>query len=176
MLRNQVTLCDMTEKELGVYPKEDAHREGKLHRAFSVFLFDGNKMLIQKRAKTKYHTPSLWTNACCSHPRLGEDVVRSGELRTKEELGIDVKLKFLYSFVYYYRFKNDLAEYEYDNVLVGDYSGEVYLDPEEADDYKWIDLDELKTDVENNPDKYTPWFIIILPEILKYKKNNMVKL
>ena len=173
MLRNQVTLCDLFENELGVYPKADAHREGKLHRAFSVFLFDGNKMLIQKRAKNKYHTPSLWTNACCSHPRLNEDVTLSAELRTQEELGINVKLKHIYSFVYYYKFREDLIEYEYDNVMIGEYSGEVIPDPEEAEECKWVDLDELAQDVKDNPSKYTPWFIICLPEIIKYRKSNL---
>ena len=170
MLRNEVVVCDMFENELMTYPKDKAHKEGKLHRAFSVFLFDGNKMLIQKRASTKYHTPNLWTNACCSHPRLHEDVVKSGELRTKEELGINVKLKKIFSFVYYYKFKEDLIEYEYDNVLIGDYSGEVYLDSEEASDYKWIDIKELVKEVENNPQDFTPWFIVCLPKVLEYLK------
>ncbi|MBQ7306912.1 MAG: NUDIX domain-containing protein, partial [Clostridia bacterium] len=125
MLRNEVVLCDLFENEIEVCPKMEAHIKGKLHRAFSVFLFDGTKMLIQKRADTKYHTPSLWTNACCSHPRLKEDVVKSAEERTFEELRINVKLKKLFSFVYYYKFRENLIEYEYDNVLVGEYSGEL---------------------------------------------------
>ena len=167
MLRNSVVLCDLKGVEKEVCPKMEAHIEGKLHRAFSVFLFDGKKMLIQKRADTKYHTPSLWTNACCSHPRLNEDVVLSGELRTKEELGIDVKLRQLFQFTYYYKFKNDLTEYEYDFVLAGEYSGKVYLDKEEASEYKWIDIDELYKWVGEKPEEFTPWFIICLDRVIK---------
>lgn len=171
MLRNEVVLCDLFENELEICSKVEAHKEGKLHRAFSVFLFDKNKMLIQKRAEQKYHTPSLWTNACCSHPRLNEDVVESAELRTFEELGINAKLKKLFSFVYYYKFKEDLIEYEYDNVLIGEYSGEINLDPEEASEYMWIEIDNLCEWVRTKPYEFTPWFIICMPKVLEFLKK-----
>lgn len=171
MLRNEVTLCDMFENEIGVCSKEEAHREGKLHRAFSVFLINGNKVMIQKRAKTKYHTPSLWTNSCCSHTRKGENVVESAEKRCYEELGINVKLKKIFDFVYYYKFREDLIEYEYDNVLIGNYNGEFNLDKEEAEDYKWVEINDLLNMVVNEPSKFTPWFIICLPKIAKYINN-----
>ena len=170
MLRKNVVLTNYNDEELAECSKEQAHKEGLLHRAFSVFLFNGNKMLIQKRASTKYHTPSLWTNACCSHPQLNEDVVVSATKRCYEELGIktELKLKELFNFVYYYKFKEDLIEYELDHVLVGDYDGEVVLDPEEASDSLWIEINDLLNWVKEKPFEFTPWFIICLKKVVKY--------
>ena len=172
MLRNLVTLVDLKDNQLGVSEKTEAHKKGLLHRAFSVFLFNGNKMLIQKRAATKYHTPNLWTNACCSHPQLNEDVIVSAELRCKEELGIttELNLKEIFNFVYFYKFSEDLIEYELDHVLVGEYNGEVVLDPEEASEIMWIDINALLNWVQDKPQEFTPWFIICLTKVCKNKK------
>lgn len=171
MLRNEVTLVDIYDNEIETCSKDLAHKEGKLHRAFSVFLINGNKMLLQKRAATKYHTPSLWTNACCSHPKLRENVVLSAEKRTFEELGINVKLNEVYSFMYFYKFKEDLIEYEYDHVMLGNFEGEVTLDPEETSEVKWVEFETLAQWMKNSPKEFTPWFLICCPEILKRIKN-----
>ena len=173
MLRNLVTLIDLNDNQLGTCEKAEAHKKGLLHRAFSVFLFNGNKMLIQKRAATKYHTPNLWTNACCSHPQLNEDVVLSAELRCKEELGITkpLTLKEVFNFVYFYKFREDLIEYELDHVLMGEYNGEVVLDPEEASEVMWIEIDDLLKWVQEKPQEFTPWFIICLTKVIDKYKN-----
>ena len=173
MLRRNVVLTNFNDEELEICSKEQAHKEGLLHRAFSVFLFNGTKMLIQKRASTKYHTPSLWTNACCSHPQFGENIVLSATKRCKEELGITqpLNLKEIYNFVYFYKFKEDLIEYELDHVLVGEYSGEIFLDKEEASEVMWIEIDDLLKWVQEKPQEFTPWFIICLKEVIKHKKD-----
>ena len=167
MERNELVLVDVFDNEICEITKQEAHKTPKLHRAFSVFLIDGDKMLIQKRADTKYHTPSLWTNACCSHPKMGEDVVKSAERRTEEELGIKVKLKEIFTFTYCEKFREDLYEYEFDHVMLGNFSGEVNIDKEEASEVKWISKDELAKSIKDNPEIYTPWFLICCPKILK---------
>jgi len=123
-------------------------------------------LLLQQRASTKYHTPSLWTNTCCSHPRVGELIQEAAERRLKEEMGISCELKRIFSFIYKAEFDNSLTEYEYDHVFVGEFEDEPVLNPEEVDSYKWISIDELKKDVDQSPEKYTPWFKIILQKYL----------
>ncbi len=162
-LRNEVVLVDMNDQEIGVCEKMKAHKESLLHRAFSVFLFRGDQVLLQKRASCKYHCGGLWTNTCCSHPGKGEDVVASAKKRLVEEMGIHTDhLKEVHSFVYCAQFANGLTEFEYDHVIVGEYDGEYILDPEEVDEIKWMNLDQLKKDMMLRPKAYTPWFIIAL--------------
>ena len=173
MERNELVRVDIFDNELGPIAKMEAHTEPILHRAFSVYLINKNKeMLIQKRASHKYHSPDLWANSCCSHPRMGEDVVESAEKRMIEELGFTTKVKELFKFNYLCEFRKDLYEYEVDHVLLGEYNGSVVLNPEEASDYKWISLDELSRDILENPTKYSHWFIISAPNVIEYIKNN----
>ncbi|MGN1344658.1 MAG: isopentenyl-diphosphate Delta-isomerase [Traorella sp.] len=167
----QVILVNYDDGFEGVEEKMKAHESGLLHRAFSVFLFHDEKILIQKRASSKYHCGSLWTNTCCSHPRLNESVLEAALRRLDEELGIVVDhLDEVGHFVYYYPFSNGLIEYEYDHVLIGEYDGDYQLNYEEVDDLKWVDIQEVKEDVRLNPSKYTPWFIVALNMALEKRK------
>ena len=139
-----------------------------MHRAFSVFLVNSKgEILIQKRAQDKYHSPGLWANACCSHPRSGEDVISSAESRMQEELGCSCKLKELFNFVYLNKFNDNLYEYEIDHVLLGYYDGPINLDPTEASEYMWISPESLAKDLVQNPTKYSSWFIICAPRVIK---------
>lgn len=157
----KVILVDMNDREIGTMEKMEAHEKARLHRAFSVFLFQGNQVLLQKRASSKYHCGGLWTNTCCSHPESGESVTDAAFRRLQEELGIQVdELREVHSFVYHHAFDNGLTEFEYDHVLVGEYDGSWMENPEEVDEVKWVDIDELKEDIASNPKKYTPWFIV----------------
>jgi len=163
----KVILVDKKDNQIGVEEKLKAHQDSKLHRAFSIFIFNAKgELLLQQRASTKYHTPSLWTNTCCSHPRVGELIQEAAERRLKEEMGISCELKRIFSFIYKAEFDNSLTEYEYDHVFVGEFEDEPVLNPEEVDSYKWISIDELKKDVDQSPEKYTPWFKIILQKYL----------
>ena len=171
MDRNNVVLVDIFDNEKGIMSKTLAHKSPNLHRAFSVFLYHDNKMLIQKRAASKYHSPNKWANACCSHPRSKENIKESAIKRLKEELNVSCNIEELYSFIYMSKYNDDLFEYELDHVFIGEYNGEVKLDKNEASEYKWIDIKELSDDLVNNPNKYATWFIICAPIVIKELLN-----
>ncbi|HLD57519.1 MAG TPA: isopentenyl-diphosphate Delta-isomerase [archaeon] len=162
----QVILVDEKDKEIGLEEKIKAHKEGKLHRAFSVFVFNQKgEMLLQRRALTKYHSGGLWTNTCCSHPRKGEDVDKAASRRLKEEMGFSCGLKEVFSFIYKTGFDNGLMEHEFDHVFVGAYESEPKINPEEVAEYKWVTMEDLLKDVKKNPQNYTFWFKEILKKV-----------
>ena len=164
-----VILVDQADRPVGRMEKQEAHRKGLLHRAFSVFLLDGSKLLIQRRALDKYHCGGLWSNTCCSHPAPGEPVLLAAELRLDEELGIkNARLRELDTFLYRAAFPNGLAEHELDHVLLGEYSGPVQPDPMEIAQVRWIDLEELQRDLQAFPQWYTPWFPPALTLVLRH--------
>jgi len=158
---------------VGEEEKIRAHENGgKLHRAFSVFIFNSKaELMLQKRAASKYHCGGLWTNTCCSHPRPGESVEAAAHRKLRQEMGFDTELREILSFVYRAGFENGLTEHELDHVLIGEFDGEPELNPEEAESWKWVSLDEVKADVEKHPEKYTPWFRIVLDRVIKYVKS-----
>lgn len=164
-----VVLVNMRDDKIGLEEKMAAHEKALLHRAFSVFLYHDDKILLQKRASSKYHCGGLWTNTCCSHPRDGETVTEAAIRRLKEEVDIVVKeLEEIHSFVYHYPFANGLTEFEYDHILVGEYKGSYSSNPEEVDEMKWVQVDELLADIQKNPKVYTPWFIVALMKVIEY--------
>ena len=163
MQEEKVVLVDKDNNQIGLMPKMEAHLKGKLHRAFSVIIFNSDgKILIQKRASTKYHTPNLWSNTCCSHQREGEDNEKAGKRRLNEEMGFKTKLYNFCSFIYRVEFSNGLIEYENDHVLLGVFDGNPKPNPKEVDDWKWIDIDILFDEMRTSPQHYTAWFIIII--------------
>lgn len=169
MKEEQVILVNERDEQIGLMPKMEAHKKALLHRAFSVFVFnDRNELMIQRRALDKYHSPGLWTNTCCSHQREGESNIDAGKRRLQEEMGFTTNLKDTISFIYKAPFDNGLTEHEFDHILVGYYNDEPHLNPEEADDYKWVGLEELKLDMKKNPEIYTEWFKIIFDKYYKH--------
>jgi isopentenyl-diphosphate delta-isomerase len=159
----EVVLVDAHDRAVGTMEKMEAHRKGALHRAFSVLLFNKKgELLLQKRAKTKYHSGGLWTNTCCSHPRPGEPVLEAANRKLMQEMGIKANLKTAFSFVYQATFDNGLHEHEFDHVLTDTFEGEPRLNPEEAEDWKWMSLENLEQDMERYPHAYTAWFKILL--------------
>lgn len=167
-MEDQLILVDMRDHEIGSIGKMAAHSQGKLHRAFSIFIIHDNKMLIQRRSKEKYHSGGKWANACCSHMRVGEKLEESVHRRLSEELGIDCELKEIYSFTYYSKYKENLAEYEYDHVFVGDYYGQVFPNPEEIEEIEWIEIEELEKRVIQKPDSFATWFLIAVSKVIAY--------
>ena len=154
-MKEMVILVDNNDNQLGLMEKIEAHEKAILHRAFSVFILnDNNELLLQKRALSKYHSPGLWTNTCCSHPRHGESVINAGLRRLKEEMGFETEISSLLSFIYKAEFDNGLTEHEFDHVLVGRYNKNPSINKSEVSDWKWTDLDFLKKDVVSNPDLY----------------------
>lgn len=170
-MADNILLVDVFDNEIGYAEKIEAHEKQLLHRAFSVFIHNGDKLLVQRRNPNKYHSGGLIANACCSHQREGESLHESVERRLAEELGIKVDVRELFSFVYYKKFENGLAEYEFDHVFLGEYNGEIKPNPEEIDDAFWMSADELAEDLKLNPEKYAAWFITAAPRVLAALKD-----
>ena len=170
-MNNYVVLVDYKDNPLGVCSKEDAHKKPLLHRAFSIFLYNGTKVLLQKRAETKYHSAGLITNSCCSHPKMEEDIILNAKDRLVEEINIKVEeLKEIGTFVYYNKFNDNLYEYEYDHVLIGKYNGKFKENLEEASWTGWVEVEDVKKDVVENPSKYCVWFLTAFKMFLDYLK------
>jgi len=164
----QVVLLDENNNEIGIGEKIKVHEQGKLHRAFSIFVFNSNReLLLQKRSKNKYHSGGLWSNTCCSHPRPGEKIEEAAHRRLKEEMGFDCKLKNAFSFNYNVRLGN-LFENELDYVFIGKFNGSPFINSEEVEDWKRISLDELKRELEENSFNYSYWFKIAFPKVISF--------
>ena len=162
-MEERVVLVDETDHEVGTAPKLSAHVEGKLHRAVSVFVFNGEgNTLLQRRAATKYHSAELWSNTCCGHPRPGESTADAAHRRLMEEMGFDCPLHRLFDFVYETRLSNDLVEHECDHVFVGRFDGTPEPNQQEVDDWRWVAVDQVMVDQARNPERYTAWFRIAL--------------
>ncbi|MDR9401288.1 MAG: isopentenyl-diphosphate Delta-isomerase [Psychroflexus sp.] len=173
-MKENVLLVDEKDQLLGKMEKIEAHEKGLLHRAFSVFVYnDQNELLLQKRAESKYHTPGLWTNTCCSHQRENESNIEAGKRRLQEEMGFTTDLENQFSFIYKAPFSNGLTEHEYDHILIGYYNGQPKPNPEEVADWKWMSLDEIEKDLHQHPDRYTAWFKILSEKYLAELKNNL---
>ena len=167
MKENNIVLVDIFDNKVGVSSKYEAHRTGKLHRAFSVFLYHKDMMLIQKRALHKYHSGGLWSNACCSHPTDGADLKDFIRQRMYEEMQIKCPVEEVFQFTYFHKFNDALFEYEYDHVFIGEYEGDFRLNVEEADDAKWINFKELAALLMEQPKLFSVWFLIAAPKVMK---------
>lgn len=158
----RVILVNEQDKEIATAEKLVAHEQNLLHRAFSVFIFrqyNELEILLQQRALNKYHSPGLWTNTCCSHPRPNESVIAAGERRLKEEFGFTVPLKQLSSFHYNAHFPNGLSENEIDHVLIGILDDTTRVKPNSAEihAFRWITPADLKAEIAAHPEQFTPW-------------------
>jgi isopentenyl-diphosphate delta-isomerase len=163
----EVILVSPQDEEIGYMEKMEAHQLGLLHRAFSVFLFNSKgEMLLQKRAISKYHSGGLWTNACCSHPRKGETIEQAASRRTREELGCEPELQKIHSFIYKAALDNNLTEYEFDHVLFGNYEGEINLNVDEVSEIVYLPIQQIRQEMNEQPDKFTVWFKIIFEEVI----------
>ena len=164
-----VILVDENDAPVGREEKMKAHEKGMLHRAFSIFIFNGRgELLLQRRALSKYHSAGLWTNTCCSHPHPSEDVIEAAHRKLVQEMGFDCELKEAFHFRYTAKLDAGLTENEFDHVLIGTYNKDPILNPDEADDFKWAPIEWLKADILKNPDKYTVWFKICFEKVLRY--------
>ena len=171
-MQEHVILVDHTGKEIGTQEKMQAHREGKLHSAFSIFIFNAvGELLLQRRTRTKYHSGGLWTNTCCSHPRPGESYYSAARRRLNEEMGFDCELTGLFSFIYHIQLDNSLFEHELDHVFVGHYNGQPTPNPSEVDDWKWMNISALKQDVQETPESYTYWFKLALDRVVEQSQK-----
>ena len=162
MKNENVVLVDRNDNPIGLMPKLEAHEKGVLHRAFSVFILNQKgQLMLQRRALDKYHSPGLWTNTCCSHPRESEGNIEAGVRRLKEEMGFTTPLKPMFSFIYKSKFDNGLTEHEFDHVLLGYYDKQPLINTIEVSEWKWMSLDKIILEIKNKPEDFTVWFKII---------------
>lgn len=157
-MKQKVILVDDFDCAIGSADKMKAHEEGLLHRAFSAFIVNNrDELLLQKRAGSKYHSPGLWTNTCCSHPAPGEALQLAAEKRLVEEMGISCSLTWLFKFRYKASFENKLTEHEIDHVFLGKYDANPIPNPDEVEDWRWVNMESLKVDLNQHPHLYTYW-------------------
>lgn len=154
-----VILVDEKDNEIGTQDKLQAHKDGNLHRAISVFVTHGDEILLQQRADEKYHSAKLWSNTCCSHPRPGEKTVDAAKRRLQEEMGVECELKHCGSFIYREELENGLIEHELDHVFLGVLQDptDFCINPSEAKDAKWMSTTALETDLKKHPERYSSW-------------------
>ncbi len=162
MQTERVILVDERDQPLGTMEKMEAHRQGLLHRAISVFIFNREgRLLLQQRALHKYHSGGLWTNTCCSHPSPGEETSAAAHRRLREEMGLETPLHFAFTFLYHAPFDNGLVEHELDHVFIGRTDQIPTVNPEEVADYRWVSMAEIEREIQADPEAYTAWFKLI---------------
>lgn len=173
----EVILVNERDEPIGTMEKIEAHRKAVLHRAFSVFIFNGKgEMLLQQRALNKYHSAGLWTNACCSHPAPGEDTAAAAHRRLGEELGFNTGLKKIFDFTYQTAFDNGLIEHEFDHVFAGVYEQRITPNAEEVKDICYKSLEDIQQSLQTHPQKYTSWFHIAFPKVKEWaEKEGLVQ-
>jgi len=171
-MEDEVILVDEKDKVQGKEFKTAAHEKGMLHRAFSIFIYNTRgEVLLQQRALNKYHSPGLWTNACCSHPRPGETIEEAGKRRLKEELGFETELERIGNFVYRHEFENGLTEYEFDHVLAGEYEGLLIPDYAEVMGTDFKTIEQIKNELAGNPGNFTIWFPEAFQKFVDWKNK-----
>ena len=159
------TIPAWVEGDLAPVDKLEVHRRGLRHPAVSVFVMDGESTLLQRRALTKYHTPGLWANACCTHPRWDEAAAACAARRLREELGIDgLRLEARDRVEYRADVGGNLIEHEVVDLFTAEAGPELGVtpDPAEVAEVRWIGLDELRAEIAAGPDAFTPWLRIYL--------------
>ena len=175
MKEDNVILVNENDEPIGLMPKMEAHEKAVLHRAFSVFVLNkNNQLMLQQRAAHKYHSPLLWTNTCCSHQKENETNLEAGNRRLMEEMGFQTPLKELFHFIYKAPFDNGLTEHELDHVMIGFYESEPNINLEEVESWKWMDIEAVKADIDENPQFYTVWFKIIFDKFYHYFEEHTI--
>lgn len=170
-----VILVDENDVPIGIMEKMEAHQKALLHRAFSIFIFNNKEeMLLHKRSDKKYHSPGLWTNACCSHPQPNEGTLESALNRLQMEMGFTTDLSEVFNFTYKANFDNGLTEHEFDHVFIGNYNGDILPNEDEVSDYCFMSMKEIKNSIQLYPHKYTEWFKIAFPKVEDYLALNPV--
>ena len=162
----RVILVDENDNEIGVMEKMEAHEKAILHRAISVFIFNSKgEWLIHQRTFDKYHSKGLWTNTSCSHPAPSETSLEAAHRRLDHEMGLAADLAEIFHFTYIQELENGLTEHEIDHVFWGISDIVPEPHPNEVLSYKYINYNDLKTDVDTNPEEYTAWFKLIYERV-----------
>ena len=165
--KDRIILTDALGEQRGTATKEEAHRQGLAHLAFSVLLYrdtpGGREYLLCRRAQGKYHSGGLWANSCCSHPREGEDLLDAAKRRVREELGCTLACpRKLGVFLYRAQFPGSICEYEYDHVLAGRMEGSLCPDPREVSAWEWVTAPEVNRRLLEAPETFAVWAFTVL--------------
>jgi isopentenyl-diphosphate Delta-isomerase len=172
MASDYVILVDKNDNALGTMEKLAAHQLGKLHRAFSVFVFNNKgQLLLQQRAHDKYHSAGKWSNTCCSHPRAGEQNIEAAKRRLKEEMGLECELSYGFNFIYRTDFSNGLCEHEFDHVFFGTTDVLPVINPQEVAGFTYMGLEEINDHLKQKPDDYTEWFKICFDRVIEHHQK-----
>jgi isopentenyl-diphosphate delta-isomerase len=159
----EVILVDRNDRKMGLAEKMEAHRKGMLHRAISVYIFNSKgQIMMQQRAKGKYHSGLLWSNTCCTNCYKGETAVGSAHRALRNEMGFDCKLQEAFSTIYRTKVGTDMTENEFLHVFFGTYNKNPRINKDEAKAWKWMGFKELISDVKRNPQNYTSWLKVLL--------------
>ena len=165
----KVILVDENDNPLGEIEKIEAHKKALLHRAFSIFIFnDRDELMLQQRAAHKYHSPELWTNTCCSHPKPGETLSEAAHRRLPQEMGFDCKMEKIFDFIYKAKLDKDLTEHEFDHVFFGRYNKSPHINREETGKWKWMKMEDIDDDMKTQPENYTVWFRLAFQKVYDY--------
>ncbi len=168
-----VILVNEQDQQIGIMEKMAAHIVPRLHRAFSIFIFNSKgELLLQQRALSKYHSPGLWTNTCCSHPHDGESLEQATSRRLMEEMGLHCEMHEVFTFIYKAPVGLGLIEHEFDHVWFGQSDDTPIINTEEVESYKYMNLDDIADDMKAHPECYTEWFKISFDEITKHVNKN----
>ena len=172
MMEEYVVLVNTLDQKEGTMEKMEAHRKGRLHRAFSVFILNSRgELLLQQRAHHKYHSGGLWTNTCCSHPRDEEAVLDAGKRRLIEEMGMQCQLEKGFDFIYRSELDGGLVEHEFDHVLFGISDVKPSPNSEEVADYRYVSFADLRLEMNSKPDSFTTWFRICFERAADHLKK-----
>ena len=164
-----VVLVNEKDSQIGIMEKMAAHIVPRLHRAFSIFIFNSKgELLLQQRALSKYHSPGLWTNTCCSHPRNGESLEQATARRLQEEMGMTCELHEVFTFIYKAPVGLGLIEHEYDHVFFGQSDATPVINIDEVESWKYMSLDDIAEDLKVHPEQYTEWFKISFDKIVQH--------
>jgi isopentenyl-diphosphate Delta-isomerase len=168
-MEDHVILVDENDRQVGTMPKREAHEGGFLHRAFSVFIFNSKgELLLQQRSLSKYHSPGLWTNTCCSHPRETESIENAAKRRLKEEMGLSCELEKKFDFVYKTSFDNGLTEHEFDHVFFGRSNQFPVINTDEVLAWNYFSINEIENELRVKPEIFTEWFKICFYKIKQF--------
>lgn len=171
--RNKVITVTDTDIETGIMDKTQAHVEGVLHRAFSIFILNTNgALLLQQRADNKYHSGGLWTNTCCSHPMPGEDTDSAATRRLQEEMGFQCALEHVFSFIYKADVGGAMIEHEFDHVYLGYHNELPFFNTDEVKAVRFAPLEEINEMLAKEPSSFTAWMHIAFPKFYEHIKGN----
>lgn len=170
-LSPDLLLVTEQDEVVGTAEKMQVHHDGVLHRAFSVLIFNAaGEYLLQQRAVQKYHSGTLWSNACCGHPTRPTETAAQAGQRLGEEMGFTTSLTPSFTFIYHADLPNGLTEHEFDHVFTGHYEGPITPNPDEVMAVRWISHADLLREIADVPDTFTVWFKLLVDELERRKK------